>query len=38
MNYGRIVAEGLAADVLAHPEVVESYLGTEDVDDDSTVG
>lgn len=37
MNYGRIVAEGSAAEVLAHPEVVESYLGTEDVDDDSAV-
>jgi branched-chain amino acid transport system ATP-binding protein len=38
MNYGRVVAEGPAAEVLAHPEVVESYLGTEDVDDDGSVG
>ena len=34
MNYGRIVAEGETEDVLSHPEVIESYLGTEDIDGD----
>lgn len=30
MNYGRVIAEGTAEDVLNHPEVVEAYLGRED--------
>lgn len=32
INYGRIMAEGNAEDVLSHPEVVEAYLGAEDVE------
>jgi branched-chain amino acid transport system ATP-binding protein len=29
LDQGRIIATGLPADVLAHPDVVESYLGTD---------
>ncbi len=32
INYGRIMAEGSAEEVLSHPEVVEAYLGAEDVE------
>jgi hypothetical protein len=28
LDLGRVVAEGTPADVLAHPAVVTSYLGT----------
>jgi branched-chain amino acid transport system ATP-binding protein len=30
LDQGRVLAEGAAAEVLAHPEVVASYLGTSD--------
>jgi ABC-type branched-subunit amino acid transport system ATPase component/ABC-type branched-subunit amino acid transport system permease subunit len=30
LELGRIIAEGTPADVLAHPEVIASYLGTDD--------
>jgi branched-chain amino acid transport system ATP-binding protein len=30
LDQGRVLADGAAADVLAHPEVVASYLGTTD--------
>jgi branched-chain amino acid transport system ATP-binding protein len=30
MNYGRVIAEGATATVLAHPQVVEAYLGKDD--------
>lgn len=30
MDYGRKIAEGAPAEVLAHPEVLKAYLGTED--------
>lgn len=30
MNYGQLIAEGTPDVVLAHPEVVSAYLGTED--------
>ena len=30
MNYGQLIAEGTPDIVLAHPEVVSAYLGTED--------
>lgn len=32
INYGRIMAEGTAEEVLSHPEVVEAYLGAEDLE------
>ena len=33
MNAGRLLAEGLPADVLANPDVVTAYLGEDDDDD-----
>ena len=32
MDYGRKIAEGSAAEVFAHPQVVEAYLGAGDAD------
>ena len=32
MNYGRIMAQGDTEEVLSHPEVVEAYLGAEEIE------